>query len=127
MTQTSAPGARIEHHPSIIQASMDAGIAMTLASSRFSSERVATMRRQPGAARVCASRRQRSSTYFDSMAMPPNPGPTKSISFRCPGPSGPEWFASQGRHGGPGAAQLLDLGTGEVAGGQARPGRRHLA
>ena len=27
---------------------MDAGIAMTLASSRFSSERVATMRRQPG-------------------------------------------------------------------------------
>ena len=81
---------------------MDAGIAMTLASSRFSSERVATMRRQPGAARVCASRRQRSSTYFDSMAMPPNPGPTKSISFRCPGPSGPEWFASQGRHGGRG-------------------------
>ena len=81
---------------------MDAGIAMTLAFSRFSSERVATMPRQREAARVCTSRRQRPSTYFDSMAMPPNAGPTKSISFRCPGPSGPEWFASQGRHGGKG-------------------------
>ena len=30
-----------------------------------------------------------------------------------PGPSGPEWFASQSRHGDRGAAQLLGVETGE--------------
>ena len=64
------------------QASSAAGMAATSGSSRFNSERVATMPRHPEARSVCASRRQRPSTYFDSMAQPPRSGPTKSISLR---------------------------------------------
>ena len=40
---------------------------------------------------------------------------------------GAAWFADQGRRGSKGAAQLLGLGPGQVAGRQARPGRRHGA
>ncbi len=68
-------------YESISQASSGVGIAKNSGSSVLISVRVAMMPRHREALRVCASPRHLPSTYFDSMATPPNPAPTKSISF----------------------------------------------
>ena len=81
---------------------MDAGIAMTLASSRFSSERVATMRRQPGGGQGL---RVASPAVVDVLRLDgdaPESGTDEVDLLSLPRTLGPEWFASQGRHGGRG-------------------------